>query len=113
MPTTYPTTRLFYGEEIKKRYEELAHDRMRPILPPSQLFLNTEQIFTVLKPFHQIKLFTNPVENKQGHENFAAEPLPSLIINHRANEPMAPLLKYLENKPHRILFCAETTRLCL
>ena len=97
-----------FWEEIQKRYEELAHDRMRPILPPSQLFLNTEQIFTVLKPFHQIKLFTNPVENKQGHENFAAEPLPSLIINHRANEPMAPLLKYLENKPHRILFCAET-----
>jgi len=92
--------------EIKSRYEELRHDRQRPILPPQDLFLQTNELFSELKRFAQIRVVTTEADDTI---HFSAENVRELPIDSRALQPLHHLYAFLlENKDERILFCAES-----
>ena len=43
-------------EEVVKRFEEYGIDRTRPLLPPEQVFLRVEELFSAFKGFKQVAL---------------------------------------------------------
>ena len=42
------TTAENFWTEINERYEQLRHDQTRPLLPPSEVFLTTDQMFGMM-----------------------------------------------------------------
>ncbi len=97
-----------FWREISERYEQLCHDIERPILPPTHLFLQANQVFAELRHYPHINL--NQDESHQsGAINFATQPLPSLPVDARATQPLAPLKTFLSKFQGRVLIVAETT----
>jgi transcription-repair coupling factor (superfamily II helicase) len=95
-----------FWQEINLRYEELRHDRQRPLLPPAQLFLATNELFSDIKQFARIQVTKSSDESAT---QFAAENVPELPIDSKMAQPLHKLQAYLmENPGQRILFCADS-----
>lgn len=85
-------------QEIRHRYEQHAHDITRPLVPPLQLFLTTEEIFSRINDYSHIKI------------TVAQETHPlSFYVDHKATQPLQALQQFIHSYSGRILFCAETT----
>lgn len=94
-----------FWQEIEMRYEQSRYDISRPLVSPAQLFLATQALLESLNQYTTIRI--NSSSPKQGYE-FATSAAPSLDINHKASQPLAPLQQFNETYDGRILFCAET-----
>ncbi len=102
-----------YWHDIEYRYEDRRYDPTRPLLPPSALFLNTEQLFSALKPFDRITLDQTAQEKptrKASEVYFNIGSLPDLTVNHQLKNPFELLNQFLADKktPHKVLFVAES-----
>ena len=73
------------------RYESRKGDRLRPLVPPKQLFLNAEEFYAGLKPLSRINLTAAPAAERAGHANLPLQPLLNLAIDARAIEPLGAL----------------------
>lgn len=84
--------------EVQARYEQHKVDSTRPLCPPNELFLATNECFAQLKAFCQIRI-----------QPAAAAALPNLQVDHRRPNPLENLARFLENNAGRVLICAEST----
>ncbi len=98
-----------FRQETHHRYEQRRYDIERPILEPSQIVLQTNELFTHIKRFCRISLgTTEPTEPDTRLLQCAAPP--DLPINARATQPLTALLNFIQNfQAGRILIAAETT----
>lgn len=98
--------------EINERYEQLRYDQTKPLLPPEEIFLSTEQLFALAKQFPQIQIEHEKLSDSASHTNFATQKMPDLTLDRKLAHPLEKLQNYLQvlqNNPHmRILFGAET-----
>ncbi len=97
-----------FDADTRDRYEERRHDRMRPILPPSQLFLQKDELFGQLKGFPRVTLTTETTDSAGGH-NCPTEVLPDVAMDGRAADPAARLKQFVNDFHGRILICAESS----
>lgn len=117
-----------YWQDIETRYENRRYDPTRPLLPPQQLFLSLDEIYTALKPFDRVTI--KPIASlivptsaaqdttddqtiikaKQSEIYFDVEPLPDLVINHKAKNPFELINQFVKDKntPSKVLFIAES-----
>lgn len=94
-----------FWQEISLRYEQGRHDQMRPLLSPQQIFTPVDVLNQSLHQYADIKI--NSPSKKVTHE-FVTAVAPTLDINHKASQPLAPLQNFIAEYRGRILFCAET-----
>lgn len=95
-----------FWQEIQSRYEQRAHDITRPILPPLQLFVPTEDIFQQFNHYSSIRIQAQP---SQSHDiEFETHTLPDISIDHKLAQPLTRLKNWLDQSNSRVLFCAET-----
>lgn len=97
-----------FWHEVSERYEQLSHDITRPILPPTDILLQTQQVFERMKEFSQIIIAEEKLTPKSNHINFNCAPPATLQINSKSEKPLSAIENYLENTSGRTLFCAET-----
>lgn len=101
-----------YWSDISYRYEDRRYDPTRPLLPPEQLFLNSEELYSALKPFDRINLKPdiNEEEVKTSQVQFDVHPLPDLTIDHKLKQPFELLNNFISSKetPNKLLFVAES-----
>lgn len=101
-----------YWTDINYRYEDRRYDPTRPLLPPEQLFLNSEELYSALKPFDRINLKpeVNEEEVKAAQVQFDVHPLPDLTIDHKLKQPFELLNNFIASKetPNKLLFVAES-----
>lgn len=97
-----------FAQEVELRYEQRRHDIERPLLPPKQLFLATNELFSQLKQFPQISLQSFEHEKASGKYNFASLQPPSLALDIRAQQPAKALISFIDQFKGRILFAAES-----
>ena len=101
-----------YWTDIDYRYEDRRYDPTRPLLPPSHLFLNSEELYSALKPFDRINLKPELIEEevKASHVQFDVHPLPDLTIDHKLKQPFQLLNNFVASKetPNKLLFVAES-----
>lgn len=101
-----------FWQDIEGRYEQLKHDIQRPILPPNQLFLSEEELFTGFKQHARVILHDQPSEDGgAGWFNIDLQPFPDIGINAKAEQPLARLRQFLDDtvfQNTRVLFCAES-----
>lgn len=97
--------------ELKRRFDDRAIDLLRPILPPAQLYLSTDQLFASLKNYGRVRLSIAPLPAKAGYANAEAETLPDLSVNHQLKNPLQALQDFilqLKRQQGRLLFFVES-----
>lgn len=93
-----------FWQETQHRYQLLRHDIERPILPPSQLFLQANQIFEAIKSHAHLRFnFDTPIATA-----FATEVPPVLPVSARTTHPIATLQTFVQQFKGRVLITAET-----
>ncbi|WP_215399163.1 transcription-repair coupling factor [Rheinheimera oceanensis] len=100
-----------FWQELKRRFDDRAIDLLRPILPPAQLYLSTDQLFASLKNYGRIRLSIAPLPVKAGSANAEAETLPDLSVNHQLKNPLQALQDFillLKQQQGRLLFFVES-----
>lgn len=90
-----------FAQDTHSRYQFLKSDRERPVLPPSQLFLDEQALFAGLKGFARLSLTEGEV-----HPDF--EPAPNVAVARRADDPLANLRALLMRPEGRIALCADS-----
>ncbi|KRW83238.1 transcription-repair coupling factor [Marinobacter sp. P4B1] len=97
-----------FDAETRARHEDRRHDRLRPILLPSELFLQQDEVFGQLKPYPRVTCAPDPVEGA-GSANCHAEALPDVAMDGRAADPAGRLKRFIKEFPGRVLICAESS----
>jgi len=110
-----------YWQDIEYRYENRRYDTTRPLLPPEQLFLTRESLYTALKPFARITIAPAniqaneqetdlPEKTKSSAIYFDVKPLPDLTIDHKLKQPFELINQFIQDKEtaSKILFIAES-----
>ncbi|MFT5758121.1 MAG: transcription-repair coupling factor (superfamily II helicase) [Alteromonadaceae bacterium] len=108
-----------YWLDINYRYEDRRYDKTRPLVPPSQLFLNSGELYSALKPFDRInikELSPDTAEEqessitKSGDIHFDVNPLPDLTVDHKLKQPFELITDFIKDKesPSKLLFIAES-----
>ena len=99
-------------EQVKTRYEQRRHDLERPLLPPQQLYLSEEELSSLLNRGASISLQRSEIERRHkgysSYHNFASRTPPPLSFQARAAHPAGALQAFIDSKPGRVLFAAES-----
>ncbi|QSX31327.1 transcription-repair coupling factor [Shewanella cyperi] len=88
-------------DEVKSRFEDRRVDPLRPLLPPQDLYLLTEQLFSAFKALPRVQIAAD------APRTLAAAPLPDLRANHKLRQPLEALQSFAQTGP-RLLFIAES-----
>lgn len=94
--------------DVDYRYDQRKVDPLRPLLPPEELWLKKDELFSRFKTLPQIQLSADVVVEKQGRTNPAIQPLPELAVQHQNKEPMSALRQFSENFTGKIVFSVES-----
>ena len=106
-PTLEDALNHFQGE-VDERYEERRYDRFRPILPPKELFLRTEECFGQLKHHPRVTWHSEPVSDKAGAVNMGCPSPPDLALDARAQDPAWRLKQFQQEHGPALLFAADS-----
>jgi transcription-repair coupling factor (superfamily II helicase) len=98
-----PTAIADFWRDTRSRFDMLAGEKARPLLPPSDLFLSDEEFFIAAKPYARLDL--KPASGAAGD---ASQALPSVAIDRRADDPLHALKNFLGSFAGRVLLLAES-----
>ena len=100
-----------FWDDTKSRYQFLKSDAERPVLPPDDLFLPTEQLFEHIKGFARLAL-TAPSESTTAADKqaLAYQVAPNVGVNRRADDPLQKLRECLAQRApyQRVALCADS-----
>lgn len=94
--------------DIEHRYEERRHDVRHPVLAPTHLYLNDNQVFSQFKQYGRIQTSAESITEQAGRYNFDHPALPDLQIDHKADNPLAKLESFMIDRHESIVFCVES-----
>jgi transcription-repair coupling factor (superfamily II helicase) len=94
-------------QAISARYDQYRHDIERPLLAPEEIFLSPAELGAQLASYPQVYLAAPGDPAAQDADSGSLDP-PDLRLDARANEPLAPLLAFLEQYPGRVLLAADS-----
>jgi transcription-repair coupling factor (superfamily II helicase) len=96
-------------EAAGERFEDRRHDRDRPLLPPAELFLDTDGLQAASQRYPQVRVqrFRQP-EQREPRVRYDTALPGDLKIRPRAEQPAAALQAFLREHPGRVLFTAES-----
>ena len=98
-----------FWQDVNQRYEDRRYDRMRPILPPQQLYCRVEEFFGGLKNLNRTHFDHDEIRKKAGQFNLECQPITGIAIDHKADVPTANLTDYLAKKNgSKVIFCVES-----
>jgi len=97
-----------FWQECTERHEQLRHNRERPLLPPTQLFLRGEEIRACFNHYPRTTLQRFELQPGAGHLNYASEAPPRLTLDARSEHPSERLEAFLREFDGRVLFAAES-----
>ena len=103
-----------FWKDTLSRYEFLKHDLDRPILKPSELFLDVDQFFTAAKPFARLALDKDADKeaNKEVNQELKSAPqflaVPDLAVHRRDADPIHRLRALVSQEKVRILICSDS-----
>ena len=103
-----------FWKDTLSRYEFLKHDLDRPILKPSELFLDVDQFFTAAKPFARLALDKDADKeaNKEVNQELKSASqflaVPDLAVHRRDADPIHRLRALVSQEKVRVLICSDS-----
>ncbi|WP_028117353.1 transcription-repair coupling factor [Ferrimonas senticii] len=95
-----------YLEDARSRYDNQRVDPLRPLLPPEQLFLRSEELFAAMKPHGRVQLQSLGSEIAKERQG-ACTAITGIEANHQLKQPLTQLLEQKNQWP-RTLFSVES-----
>ncbi|KAF0815068.1 Transcription-repair-coupling factor [Andreprevotia sp. IGB-42] len=90
--------------DTQERYRNLSGEKDRPILPPKDIYLLPDELFTALKSYRRLEIAPAATD--------LTSPLPDLGVDRRAEHPIQKLSDFIARhtaiKKQRVLICAES-----
>lgn len=95
---------------IEQRHGQLAHDRLRPLLDPAEVFLRPEELAQTIAslPCIRLRQVAWPPGTSGAVRNFPCSAPAEVRIDTRAEVPVAILLEHLRDSAGRVLLAAES-----
>ena len=81
---------------------------MRPLLPPEQLWLRSDELFSELKKWPRVQLKTERLAEKAANTNLGYQKLPELAIQAQNKAPLDNLRRFLESFSGPVIFSVES-----
>ncbi|MGL5225175.1 MAG: transcription-repair coupling factor [Aeromonas sp.] len=103
----YPAAQRFWND-IGQRYEDRRWDTTRPLLPPTQLYLPVEQLFSALGRYSAVRLQEAATTKDAGQYDLPIATLPELQLDHSKEQPLLALDQFLQGFTGRALFVVES-----
>jgi transcription-repair coupling factor (superfamily II helicase) len=105
-----PAQALLYFEQVEERFESRRYNIEWPLMPPTDLFLNNEQMMTSMAQFSCLYFSTFKHEQEgPAQVNCQTQPIPQLTFQPNTDEPDKALRKFIGKSAfNRILFNAES-----
>ncbi|MGL5661769.1 MAG: transcription-repair coupling factor [Aeromonas sp.] len=103
----YPAAQRFWND-IGQRYEDRRWDTTRPLLPPTQLYLPVEQLFSALGRYSAVRLQEAATTKDAGQYDLPIATLPDLQLDHSKEQPLLALDQFLQGFTGRALFVVES-----
>ena len=97
-----------FWNDVQHRYEDRRYDLTRPLLTPEQIYLPTDQLFTLFKERVLVSFQALPAEEKAGKINLPSHRLPEITIESGAQDPLEQLQEFLTNFHGKVLFSVES-----
>ncbi|CCP06934.1 Transcription-repair-coupling factor [Erwinia amylovora MR1] len=97
-----------FWHDVNARYENRRVDPMRPLLPPTSLWLRSDELFNELKQWPRIQLKTDLLAAKSGNTNLDYHALPDLAVQAQAKTPLDALRRFLESFNGPVVFSVES-----
>jgi transcription-repair coupling factor (superfamily II helicase) len=93
-----------FWRDAATRYKLAGGDPDRPLLAPPRLFVPAEEFYLGLRDHPRVDI----QQGESGGEGPAAEPLPAIAVDRRAQDPLAALQAFISSAPLKILLAAES-----
>ena len=103
----HDAARTFWAD-TRERYDHRRHDRERPVLPPAEIFIPVEDLFSRLNAFPGVRLRRGGEDERGATVRFATQTPPALPVDGRAERPIGFLQDFLATHAGRCLMVAET-----
>ena len=97
-----------FWTDTRERYENRRHDRERPLLPPGEIFMPVEELFSRVGAHPGVRLHRAGGNERAGTITFATQAPATLPIDGRATRPIGFLQDFLAALDGRCLIVAET-----
>lgn len=101
-----------FWQQLQERYQNRSHDIEKPILPPTDLYLNETLFNEKIAQYQRIFISEQPfakADNKsKGVVNAVTETPPSLTVAHQLPQPLQRLMDFLADERLPTLIVAET-----
>ncbi|MEE8321934.1 MAG: transcription-repair coupling factor, partial [Gammaproteobacteria bacterium] len=97
-----------FWSDIEQRYEQGRYDIERPLLPPREVFLNSNDLYTAMKHFPQVHI-SDLGRDQADTINYATTIPTKIPLDARAAEPLAVFRRFMDDFSGRILMVAETS----
>lgn len=97
--------------DIEQRYEQRRYDRLRPLLPPAQLFMAVDQLHGQFKQLPRIRAFVPDDKPQPGLKAFTTQTIGEVALNHQLKDPLQALRKRLTElfeADYRVVFAVES-----
>lgn len=95
-----------FTAKVTDRYEQRRHDIERPILPPEKLFISEDSLKDKIQSLANVHLHS--FKQEENCHNYPVSPLPSLLIQPRAETPLLFLKQFMAEHEGSVLFIAES-----
>lgn len=100
-----------FESDLMQRYEQYRYNLTRPLLEPKELYLESDELLSILKKWPRVSIQQGKLEDKKGRFNFSCESVSNIGIDLTATNPyqaiQAEVKKAKENKLP-VVFCAES-----
>lgn len=97
-----------FWDDVEQRYESRRHDTLRPILPPSQMWLRVDELFASLKNYPRVTVSTDILPKKAGQHNLEIQPLPDITAQTQTKTPLLSLEQFSAQFDGSLIFVVET-----
>ena len=102
-----------FERDIHQRYQDLCHDRERPLLAPEEIALSMRDFFQLLARHPRIELLDFQADEPRGEAAdglivYDTVPPPPLAADYKSHTPYRALFDYLRDSHERILIIAES-----
>lgn len=97
--------------DIEQRYEQRRYDRLRPLLPPQQVFMAVDQLHGQFKQLPRIRAFVPDDKPQPGLKTFTTQSIGEVALNHQLKDPLQALRKKITElfkADYRVIFAAES-----
>ncbi len=101
-----------FFDSVEERYEQRRYDLERPLLPPSSLYLDPDQLAARIATHCRVEFQPGSADCQTSSEHcfdLPSRPLPALGMRAKAANPAQALQDTLHAAGARVLFVAETT----